>query len=491
MSTIHCFIPAQGPEARTDFLQELSAHPHVRRIFLLGQEETGPSVEKCTFVRTDGLFGTETIRTISRYASGADHAMVVTRQVAIRLGQFAIERFLSVAGDMDAGIVYADHLDLSGGKLSPHPVIDYQQGSLRDDFDFGPILFFSSPALRKAAEGIPESFRHAGLYMLRLKISRHCPVVRIPEYLYTVDRPDVADPGKSIFDYLDPAGREIQQEMERAVTLHLQDAGAYLSPRFREVSLDEGSFEAEASVIIPVLNRERTIGDAIGSVMRQKAGFAYNLIVVDNHSTDRTTEIVRKAGEKYANLVHLIPGRKDLGIGGCWNEAVHHAACGRFAVQLDSDDLYNDDSVLEQIVRTFYEERCAMVIGSYRVTSFDLEEIPPGIVDHREWTPENGRNNALRINGLGAPRAFFTPVLRQINIPNVSYGEDYGVALAISRYYRIGRIYRPMYLCRRWEDNTDATLSAEARNRHDAYKDRLRTIELNARIRINQKGAQW
>ena len=485
MGTINCFIPFQDPETRTQFLEELTGDSRVNRIYLLGKEQGEPPTGKCTYVDTDGMFGTDTIRIISRLSDPADYCMVVTDRKAIRLGQFAIGRFLSVGWDMNAGLVYADHQDTTDGKVSPHPVIDYQQGSLRDDFDFGPVLFFDSRALREAAEGMKESFKFAGFYQLRLKISRDRPVVRIPEYLYAVEQQGTRASGERIFDYVDPAGRELQEEMERVVTGHLKETGAWLAPEFEEISPDQKSFGVEASVIIPVLNREKTIGDAIESVMCQKTSFKFNLIVVDNHSTDRTTEIISEYKKAYANLVHLIPKRKDLGIGGCWNEGVHHERCGKFAVQLDSDDLYIHESVLERLVNTFTREKCAMVIGSYRVTDFNLEEIPPGTVDHREWTPHNGRNNALRINGLGAPRAFYTPVLRKINIPNVSYGEDYGVALAVSRHYRIARIYEPLYLCRRWEDNSDAFLSLEKQNLHNFYKDRLRTFELNARIRMN------
>jgi glycosyltransferase involved in cell wall biosynthesis len=289
-----------------------------------------------------------------------------------------------------------------------------------------------------------------------------------------------------MFDYVDPGNREVQVEMEQAVTTHLKEVGAYLEPRFSEIQFDGEEFETEASVIIPVLNRVRTIKDAVESVMAQKTGFSFNLILVDNHSTDGTTDLVKKLAQKYPTLIHVIPERRDLGIGGCWNVGVHHPHCGKFAVQLDSDDLYSGEDTLERMVHTFYEQQCAMVVGSYRMTNFDLEEIPPGVIDHREWTPDNGRNNALRINGLGAPRAFYTPLLRRIQIPNVSYGEDYAVGLAISRHHRIGRIYEPIYLCRRWEDNTDASLNVEALNRHNLYKDRLRSFELSARIKLNQ-----
>jgi len=310
---------------------------------------------------------------------------------------------------------------------------------------------------------------------------------RIPEYLYAVEPLDTRVSGKKMFDYVDPRNREVQLEMEQAVTVHLKEIGGYLEPRFDPIKFDEGEFPVEASVIIPVLNREKTVADAIESVMRQETGFAYNLILVDNHSTDGTGSIVSGLAKKYPNLIHVIPERRDLGIGGCWNLGVHHPECGKFAVQLDSDDLYSDKDTLKQMVAAFYKQQCAMVVGSYQMTNFKLEEIPPGVIDHKEWTPENGRNNALRINGLGAPRAFYTPVLRKINVPNVSYGEDYAVGLAISRQYQIGRIYRPLYLCRRWEENSDASLSVEALNRHNLYKDRLRSFELFARIKLNRE----
>ena len=292
-----------------------------------------------------------------------------------------------------------------------------------------------------------------------------------------------------MFDYVDPKNREVQLEMEKVATLHLKEIGGYLEPEFDPISFDEGEFPVEASVIIPVLNREKTVADAIESVMIQETEFDFNLILVDNHSSDRTTSIVSDLADKYPNLIHVIPERRDLGIGGCWNVGIHHPQCGKFAVQLDSDDLYKDKETLKHMVSAFYEQQCAMVVGSYQMCNFKLEEIPPGLVDHREWTPENGRNNALRINGLGAPRAFYTPVLREINVPNVSYGEDYGVGLAISRHFQIGRIYKSVYLCRRWEDNSDASLSVDAQNKHNTYKDRLRTFELNARIKLNcQRG---
>jgi glycosyltransferase involved in cell wall biosynthesis len=328
-------------------------------------------------------------------------------------------------------------------------------------------------------------YRFAGLYDLRLKISQSSELFHVPEYLYTVEKKEIIGTEDKHFSYVDPKNREVQIEMEAACTDHLKAIGAYLKPEQRKIDFDDKDFEFEASVIIPVRNRVKTIGDAIKSVLSQKTNFKFNLIIVDNHSTDGTTDVVSKHAKEDSRIIHIIPDRKDLGIGGCWNEAVHHPKCGKFACQLDSDDIYKDDYTLKTIVDTFYKEKCAMVIGSYQITDFNLNELPPGLIDHREWTDENGANNALRINGLGAPRAFYTPVLREIKIPNVSYGEDYAVGLAISREYKIGRIYHSLYLCRRWEGNTDAKLDLPRINANNFYKDRLRTIELLARKKKN------
>jgi len=484
---INCFILCETFEVWEDTLRHLTSVTLVNRIYLFGRKQPVNLPEKCGYIRTDGRLSTNTIRKIADHSSGAAYALVIIRESKIGFGMLALERFLEVASGTGAGLVYSDFFDLVDGKLSAHPVIDYQPGSLRDDFEFGPVLFFNSQALMTAVGGIGESLEFAGLYQLRLKVSQETLPVRIPEYLYAVEPVDTRVSGKKMFDYVDPKNRELQVEMEKAVTIHLKEIGGYLAPAFESISFDETDFPVEASVIIPVLNRERTIADAIQSVLQQETGFDFNLIVVDNHSTDGTSSVIRKLAGKHNNLIHVIPDRHDLGIGGCWNVAIHHPQCGKFAVQLDSDDLYNGRDTLEQVVSAFYEQQCAMVVGAYRMTNFKLEEIPPGVVDHKEWTPDNGRNNALRINGLGAPRAFYTPVLRRINVPNVSYGEDYGVGLAISRHYQIGRIYTPIYLCRRWEDNSDAALSIEAQNRHNLYKDRLRSFELSARIKLNRE----
>ncbi len=310
-------------------------------------------------------------------------------------------------------------------------------------------------------------------------------MVRIPELLYTEVETDTRKSGEKQFDYVDPRNRAVQVEMEEACTRHLKAIGGFLKPEFRKVAFDNESFPCEASVIIPVRNRAKTIEDAVESVFSQQAGFPFNLIVVDNHSTDGTTEILQRLAARDARLVHILPERNDLGIGGCWTTAIMDPRCGKFAIQLDSDDLYIDDKVVQTIVDCFYRESCAMVVGSYRMVNFNLEEIPPGVIDHKEWTPGNGPNNALRINGLGAPRAFYTPLLRESRIPNTSYGEDYAVGLRLSRTYRIGRIYDPLYLCRRWDENSDASLDVVKTNNHNLYKDRLRTIELMARKRMN------
>jgi hypothetical protein len=486
MSKIHCFLPYSAPGVWDETLEELGASGLVNRITLMGPEAPSDLPDGCVYLKTDGRFSTDTIRKVAVHSTGADYVMLVTTETRISFGMLALERYIQVAEDTESGMVYSDHFDMKEGEMAPHPVIDYQAGSLRDDFEFGPVIFLNSQDLVSAAGGMQESHEFAGLYQLRLKLSQRSLPVRIQEYLYAVHPLDTRASGDKIFDYLDPQNRDMQVEMEKVATTHLKEVGAYLEPGFDPVQFDADHFKTEASVIVPVLNRVKTITDAIESVMAQKTTFGFNLIVVDNHSTDGTTQILKQQADKYPNLIHVIPRRRDLLIGGCWNVGIHHPECGKFAVQLDSDDLYSNEHTLEQVVRAFYDQQCAMVIGSYRMTNFDLEEIPPGVVDHREWTPDNGRNNALRINGLGAPRGFYTPVIRKIGVPNVSYGEDYGVGLAVSRQYQIGRIYNPIYLCRRWEENSDASLGIEAMNKHNLYKDRLRTYELMARIKMNR-----
>ena len=375
---------------------------------------------------------------------------------------------------------YSHYRKKIDGNVSDAPTIDWQPGSLRNDFDFGPVLLFRTDALKQYLAMPLEEYSYAGFYQLRLAMERIGSIYHHNGYVYTVDEDDTRKSGEKQFDYVNPAQRNVQIEMEQVCTHHLKQVGAWLPPcKYDAIDLSAGEFPVEASVVIPVLNRESTIADAITSVLRQKCTFAFNILVVDNHSTDRTPQIIGSFADE--RVVHIIPSRNDLGIGGCWQLAVDDARCGRFAVQLDSDDIYSDENTLQRVVDGFYEQQCAMLIGTYRICDFELNTLPPGIIDHREWSEENGRNNALRINGLGAPRAFFTPVIREIGFPNVSYGEDYAVGLRISRRYKIGRIYDVLYLCRRWGGNSDAALSHEKVNAHNFYKDGLRSAELAAR----------
>lgn len=465
-------------------IKVLKSSPQVARIHLLAGTPQ-PSIEGCEIMLTDTLFGSRTIKDIADHAD-TDYTLFYTKHSTLAPGYFALERMVQILDDTQAGMVYADRYQTEGATQKQAPVIDYQQGSLRDDFDFGSVLLFRTDSLKEAAGRMTANYRFAGWYDLRLKLSQKASLVHINEFLYTEVASDTRKSGEKIFDYVDPKNREVQIEMEKACTEHLQEIGGYLAPQFKQIAFDAGHFENEASVIIPVRNRVRTIEDAIRSVLNQRTSFNYNLIIIDNHSTDGTTEKIAKyASDK--RLIHLIPERTDLGIGGCWNMGVHHTACGKFAVQLDSDDVYKDENTLQKIVDAFYEQQCAMVVGTYMMTDFDMQMIPPGVIDHKEWTPNNGRNNALRINGLGAPRAFYTPLLRKIKVPNTSYGEDYALGLAFSREHQIGRIYDVLYLCRRWEDNSDASLDIVKMNSHNTYKDKIRTWELQARIAMNKR----
>ncbi len=443
------------------------------RIFRAGQD----------FPANGYLMSSETLRRLLASCE-AEFALFYLTEAPVMLGLHAEERFLQVADDSRAGWFYADYYE----EDQAHPLIDCQEGSLRDDFQFGPLILVRTAAWRDALSGTPDaSYTYAAFYSLRLAISRLWGVEHLSEYLYTVREIDRRTTGEKLFDYVDPRNRAVQLEMEQACTAHLKAIGAYLPPVFRELP-DEASasFPVEMSVVIPVRNRVRTIDDALASALSQQTPFPFNVIVVDNHSTDGTSEKLAACAARDARLVVVRPERSDLGIGGCWNLAIHHPQCGRYAVQLDSDDVYSSPDTLRKIAETFQRESCAMVVGTYRMTNFRMEEIPPGIIDHREWTDENGRNNALRVNGLGAPRAFRVSLLRRINFPNTSYGEDYAVGLRLSRDYRIGRIYDVLYLCRRWEDNSDAALSVEQMNRYNAYKDKLRSWELKARKQKNR-----
>lgn len=476
---IDCFIPyvdAAQAKATIDGLRESAL---VNNIYLLVTDAAATAVEGCTMVHIDALNSSDTMLKIAE-AAKAPYTLLYTKYNNLVMGYFALDRFVRLAGDSKAGMMYADSYTVIEGKKSNAPVIDYQEGSLRDDFNFGSVLFFNTEVLKKAAAGIDVHYTAAGLYDLRLRLSRIAPIVHINEYLYSDVTVDNRKSGEKIFDYVDPKNRGVQIEMEKACTAHLKAVGGYLEPKFDEIDFNKGNFEYEASVIIPVRNRIRTIRDAIRSVLSQKTDFPFNLIVIDNHSTDGTTEAIDEFKDD-PRLVHIVPQRDDLGIGGCWNAGVQHPKCGKFAVQLDSDDVYSDENTLAKMVAAFYEQKCAMVVGTYMLTDIDKNPIPPGVIDHKEWTPENGRNNALRINGLGAPRAFYTPVLREIHVPNTSYGEDYALGLAFSRHFQIGRVYDVVYLCRRWEDNSDAALDIVKMNNNNLYKDRIRTWELQAR----------
>jgi hypothetical protein len=482
---IDIFIPYNGEEHTKISVNNLLKDELVNEVFLITTNSSLEPIDNCKIITTNYFTSSQTVKEIASSGNG-DYSLILTQDDLLELGQNALYRFWSVAENSGAGLVYSNYFEITEGNRNAHPVIDYQLGSLRDDFDFGYLLFYNKNALREAVANSQNNYDYAGFYNLRLKVSQKESFVRVPEFLYTTIELDARKSGAKIFDYVNPKNRKVQIEMEEAVTEHLKNINAYLPPKFKELNFDKNGFENLASVVIPVYNRANTIGDAVESVMNQKVNFDFNLIVVDNHSTDGTTEKLREYANKYDNIVHIIPERKDLGIGGCWNLAVEDKRCGTFSLQLDSDDIYADENTVQLMVETFQKEKCAMVIGSYQITNFDLEEIPPGLIDHKEWTPENGRNNALRINGLGAPRAFYTPILREIKIPNVSYGEDYAVGLEISRNYQIGRIYTPIYLCRRWDGNSDAALDIEKANAYNTYKDRVRTFELLARQRMQK-----
>lgn len=485
MKTINCFIPFSSQAQVSETVKGLRACEHVKSIYLLATEKNQEAVEGCELLPVTSLNASATLHAIADH-SDADYTLLYTKYTTLELGYFALERMVRIADDSQAGMAYADSYHVTDGKQEKAPVIDYQYGSLRDDFNFGSLLLFNAAAFREAASRMTTDFQFAGLYDLRLKLSQKASLVHINEYLYSEVENDNRKSGEKIFDYVDPKNRGVQIEMEAACTEHLKAIGGYLEPRFEKIAFDEGNFEYEASVIIPVRNRVRTIADAIESVLKQQTSFKFNLIIIDNHSTDGTTEAIdRFAADE--RVVHLIPERNDLGIGGCWNLGVHHPKCGKFAVQLDSDDVYKDEHTLQTMVNAFYEQNCGMVVGTYMMTDFHMNMIAPGIIDHKEWTPENGRNNALRINGLGAPRAFYTPLLRKVKVPNTSYGEDYALGLNISRRYQIGRVYDVVYLCRRWDDNSDASLSIEKMNANNLYKDRIRTWELQARVAMNKK----
>ena len=478
---IDCFIPFCNENITNEVASKLASCVFVRNIFVLCKEHV--DVGGCISLEVSDFSSTETLRKISSNVM-SDYALICTDMCRFEFGYKAIDRMISVGVDVCADWLYSDRHIKNGSKLEDVVTADYQYGSLRDDFDFGPLLIVSKKSLKSYCKQVDSNYKYAGLYDFRLFVSRsenRNSIFHINEFLYTVDKNDGVCDCEQQFAYVDPKNRDVQIEMEQVCTEHLKAIGAYIpADGITEVALQRGYFPCEASVIIPVKDRARTIADALKSALSQKTNFEYNVIVVDNHSTDGTTEIIDKFTSDN-RCIHIIPERYDLGIGGCWNQAVSDSRCGRFAVQLDSDDIYSDENTLQKIVDKFYEEKCAMVVGSYRITDFDLNTIPPGIIDHREWSDENGRNNALRINGFGAPRAFFTLLLRHFCVPNTSYGEDYALGLMFSRKYKVGRIYDVLYICRRWGGNSDASLSYDKILRNNIYKDSVRTMEILAR----------
>ena len=468
MANIECLVPSMAGEDL-----ELT----------VGSFSRSASFTGVTFLSGVSLRETETLRSIAE-ALSQKYVLLYTKDTPLEMGMFALDRMISIAEDTGADMLYADHYELIAGENGQvrrrHPLIDCQKGALRDDFDFGSVLVFRSASFRKAVRAMENDRQWGALYDLRLRMKK---IVHINEYLYTEIETDLRKSGEKQFDYVDPKNRAVQIEMEEICTEHLKRIKAYLEPKFKEPECSGENFPVTATVVIPVFNRIRTVRDAVESALAQECSFPFNVIVVDNHSTDGTTELLSEMAAEDSRLVHVIPVKHDLCIGGCWNLAVHHEMCGEYAAQLDSDDVYSGPDTLSKIVSAFREQKCAMVVGTYQMTDFQMTPIPPGIIDHKEWTEENGRNNALRINGLGAPRAFWTPLLRKLNLPNTSYGEDYALGLRISREYRIGRIYDVLYCCRRWDGNSDAALDIEKVNANNLYKDRIRTWELEARTR--------
>lgn len=485
MRAISAAIPLIDMKTTLYFAGTLTESSLVEEVFIYSPSTTGIGRSRCKELILDSIQSSTSLQKLSHFLR-TEYLLLLTKPTAVSFPASSLKEFLDTARKSVPGIVYSDFWETKSGTSQMHPTCEYQLGSIRDDFEFGPILFIKSENFKEAVTSSQKDYQFAGLYDLRLRISQTNKILRVPKLLYTVNESDLRKSDLKQFDYVNPKNRNVQIEMESAATEHLRKINAFLKPPFQEVDLKSEHFDNEASVIIPVKNRQKTIGDAVSSALKQKTDFPFNIIAVDNHSSDGTTELLKKLSVENKKVIHLIPRRKDLLIGGCWSEAINHPLCGRFSVQLDSDDVYNGENALQSIVNTFRKENCGMVIGSYTLTDFSLNEIPPGLIDHREWSNDNGPNNALRVNGLGAPRAFFTPMLRKIKIPNVSYGEDYFLGITISRDYKIGRIYDSIYYCRRWEENTDAALDIEKLNANNTYKDGLRTNEILERQKKNQ-----
>ena len=457
-----------------------------------------------TFYLPGRVCATKAIKEIAEKSSEKYTMICLKPEIEwVYLGQ---ERMIQVLEMSGATMVYADHFAKINNVVTEAPVIDYQIGALRDDFDFGAVLLWDTAKLKALVAQMDTDYEFAGLYDLRLRATENsfvhctsslCTLTHIPEYLYYEVETDTRKSGEKLFDYVDPRNRQVQIEMEQCVTAHLQCIGAYLRPgAYKALPEADDSYPVTASIIIPCKNRARTIADAIHSALNQKVrdGYSFNVIVVDDNSTDGTAEKIQAI--KDDKLVYIAQDKTWHAIGGNWNVAIHDPRCGKYAIQLDSDDTYFDETTVQKFIDAFAglepeqdihaAPRYGMVIGTYQLTNMAGETLPPGVIDHREWTDDNGRNNALRINGLGAPRGFYVPLLRTINYPTTKYGEDYAVGLRISRDYPIGRIYDVVYNCRRWEDNSDANCDIVAMNRNNWYKDRLRTFELLARLQSSK-----
>jgi hypothetical protein len=483
-NSIKVFITAEHPGSAQCTYNNIKMNNPEYDITVITKHQNKTLPENANNIKTKSFGSSELFRRIIEQCQNK-YFFLIAGNDEIHISNESLAMFIDRAEESGAGIVYSDFYDICQNKKSVHPVIDYQLGSIRDDFDFGNIILFRKEAAERCLSEIAD-YNYAGFYSIRLAISIDYPIIRIPGCLYSRHLQIEKQSAEKQFKYVNPKNREVQIEMELAFTYYLKQIGAFIKQPGKNIDLTDNDFKYEVSIIIPVKDRSTTIINAVDSALQQKTNFAFNIIVVDNHSNDGTTEFIKTLSDQESRLLHLIPRRKDLGIGGCWNEAISNPNCGRFAIQLDSDDIYKSESTLQKIVDIFYKENCAMVIGSYELVDFEMNKIPPGLINHKEWTDENGHNNALRINGLGAPRAFFTPIIRKIKFPNVSYGEDYSVALAISRENKIGRIYNSLYLCRRWEGNTDTGLSIEKENLNNIYKDGLRSREIIERQKTNK-----